>query len=87
MRDCAPVTCSTVADGCPPVRARGCGWWAPEACSVIGVLFSKLRVFARFDAVLIWLLSAPVQQKTPRAVRQARGARREVSAELSVRLC
>ncbi|TFI21669.1 hypothetical protein E4P36_32490 [Streptomyces sp. 4R-3d] len=39
------------------------------ACSVIVILFSKLRVFAGVWAV-------PVQQKTPRAGRQARGARR-----------
>ena len=55
----------------PPVRARGCGWWAPVACSVIGILFSKLRVFARIS-----VRRCAVQQKTPRAVRQARGARR-----------
>ena len=36
----------TVADCCPRLRGRGCGWWAPVACSVIGILFSKLRVFA-----------------------------------------
>ncbi|OPG04149.1 hypothetical protein B1R27_26110 [Streptomyces sp. GKU 895] len=41
------MTCSG-ADCCPPDRGRGCGWWAPVACSVIVSLFSMLRVFARF---------------------------------------
>ena len=64
------------ADCCPPERGRGCGWWAPVACSVIGILFSMLRVFARFVRCAVAGRPVPVQQKTPRAVRQARGARR-----------
>ena len=65
------------------IRARGCGWWAPVACSVIGILFSKLRVFAGFCGV--GCAQVPVQQKTPRAVRQARGARRVRSLGVRVR--
>ncbi|MYQ45104.1 hypothetical protein GTW40_08535 [Streptomyces sp. SID4985] len=44
------------------------------ACSVIGILFSMLRVFARFERSWSCARGSLVQQKTPRAGMASEGS-------------